>query len=198
MQVSSVDIMRIPNVGRTSLNGAKEVLSRLNLQFDMALDGWDDEAAWAQREKLGRQILRHLYEISGEAIGAGGCLEDELCGLIASADTGRNVELLLSLYGFDGTEPKTLETVGQSFDLTRERVRQISDRARIRLAKRWLAGLAPWVVLNSRSLWAQRGSPSRIPLASTDNATVCTALLLKRSGGTIQSLRSRSNSRHRA
>ena len=38
-------------------------------------------------------------------------------------------------FGFDGGDPMTLETIGQKLSVTRERVRQIKDRALSRLRK---------------------------------------------------------------
>ena len=41
---------------------------------------------------------------------------------------------ILRLYfGFDGEEPKTLEEIGRTLNLTRERVRQIKEKALARL-----------------------------------------------------------------
>ena len=36
-------------------------------------------------------------------------------------------------FGLDGTHPMTLEEIGEKFDLTRERVRQIKEKAIRRL-----------------------------------------------------------------
>lgn len=47
----------------------------------------------------------------------------------------REVEVLSTYYGLDGNKPLTLEEIGDLFDLTRERVRQIKERAIRRLRK---------------------------------------------------------------
>jgi RNA polymerase primary sigma factor len=50
---------------------------------------------------------------------------------------GRECEVLTHYFGLDGDEPETLEQIGARFNVTRERVRQIKDKAlsRIRRSK---------------------------------------------------------------
>ncbi|MDD2957515.1 MAG: sigma-70 family RNA polymerase sigma factor [Lachnospiraceae bacterium] len=43
--------------------------------------------------------------------------------------TDRERDVLVKRYGLDGGEPKTLEEVGQEFEVTRERIRQIEAKA---------------------------------------------------------------------
>ncbi|HMN88808.1 MAG TPA: RNA polymerase sigma factor RpoD/SigA [Saprospiraceae bacterium] len=47
----------------------------------------------------------------------------------------REVEVLSAYYGLNGYKPLTLEEIGELYDLTRERVRQIKERAIRRLRK---------------------------------------------------------------
>lgn len=47
----------------------------------------------------------------------------------------REVEVLSSYYGLNGSKPLTLEEIGELYNLTRERVRQIKERAIRRLRK---------------------------------------------------------------
>jgi len=49
--------------------------------------------------------------------------------------TTRQVEVLYLYYGINTNEPLTLDEIGQKFDLSRERVRQIRDMALCRLKK---------------------------------------------------------------
>lgn len=47
----------------------------------------------------------------------------------------REREVIICYFGLDGNKPLTLEEIGEKFDLTRERVRQIKDRALSRLRR---------------------------------------------------------------
>lgn len=49
--------------------------------------------------------------------------------------TPREIEVLSSYYGLEGKKPLTLEEIGELYNLTRERVRQIKERAIRRLRK---------------------------------------------------------------
>jgi RNA polymerase primary sigma factor len=42
---------------------------------------------------------------------------------------GREADVIRLYFGLNGNQPHTLEEVGQKFDLTRERVRQIKEKA---------------------------------------------------------------------
>jgi RNA polymerase primary sigma factor len=46
-----------------------------------------------------------------------------------SALSGREADVIRLYFGLNGNQPHTLEEVGQKFDLTRERVRQIKEKA---------------------------------------------------------------------
>jgi len=45
----------------------------------------------------------------------------------------REARILRLYFGLDGEEPHTLEAIGQQFSVSRERIRQIKDRALVRL-----------------------------------------------------------------
>jgi RNA polymerase primary sigma factor len=47
----------------------------------------------------------------------------------------REIQVISAYYGLDGTKPLTLEEIGDLYDLTRERVRQIKERAIRRMRK---------------------------------------------------------------
>ena len=55
-------------------------------------------------------------------------LETELCSLGATRLKKRNLEMMLALRGWTGDLPGTLQSVGDSFGITRERVRQIANK----------------------------------------------------------------------
>lgn len=55
-------------------------------------------------------------------------LEEELEDLVLFEKKSRNKELLVNYLGLNGKGPRSLESVGQEYGLTRERVRQITDK----------------------------------------------------------------------
>lgn len=56
-----------------------------------------------------------------------------ISNLLDSILQPRNRAILIQLYGLDGNPPKTLEEVGELHQITRERVRQLRDKAFIRI-----------------------------------------------------------------
>ncbi len=63
--------------------------------------------------------------------------EDEQIALSAmSILTPKEKEIISRNYGLNGREPESLQEIGDSFGITRERVRQIRERALIKMRKR--------------------------------------------------------------
>ena len=67
------------------------------------------------------------FEVAATAL-----LPDEINRLLAPLDE-REREILKLRFGLDRGEPRTLEEVGEHFNLTRERIRQIEARAMSKL-----------------------------------------------------------------
>jgi len=67
------------------------------------------------------------FEHAAEAL-----LPDEISRLLAPLDD-RESTILRLRFGLDRGEPRTLEEVGEHFDLTRERIRQIEAKAMSKL-----------------------------------------------------------------
>ena len=61
-----------------------------------------------------------------------GCLRGQIDSALGTL-VGREAEILRLYFGLDGEEPMTLDAIGASFGLTRERVRQIKEKALHRL-----------------------------------------------------------------
>jgi RNA polymerase primary sigma factor len=61
-----------------------------------------------------------------------GCLRGQIDSALGSL-VGRESEILRLYFGLDGEEPMTLDQIGSRFGLTRERVRQIKEKALHRL-----------------------------------------------------------------
>lgn len=137
VQLSENDILRKQGVGRKSICEADEKLRRFGLSLGMNLKGWDVEYAAEARKALGRRLYRRLYEMNPTNWKPQATLEDELEALLLEVGDARNAEMLSQFYGFTSEGPKTLESAGQPYSLTRERVRQIAARAERRLKAIW-------------------------------------------------------------
>jgi len=137
VQKNSYDILRKPGLGRKSSQEAQEALGELGLSFGMNLHGWDDQLALDAREVLGRQLLKIIFSKLGGSWPSHDNLESELVALLSEVEGPRNVEILRMYFGFNERGPITLESVGELHGLTRERVRQIAERAERKLKGIW-------------------------------------------------------------
>ena len=138
IQKREAELFRLPNLGRKSVYEARSILATYGLSYGLTVPDWNDDQAMVRRAALGDSIRQAIFDLKGESVDANCLLEDEARQVFASVEsTDRNVDMLMSLLGFDGHPPKTLETVGVVHDLTRERVRQIADRARASFSIKW-------------------------------------------------------------
>lgn len=64
-------------------------------------------------------------------------LKSSIDEIISSLDP-REAEIIIKRYGFDGGQPQTLEELGESMGVSRERVRQLENRALEKLKKKAL------------------------------------------------------------
>ena len=64
-------------------------------------------------------------------------LKSSIDEIISSLDP-RESEIIIKRYGFDGGQPQTLEELGESMGVSRERVRQLENRALEKLKKKAL------------------------------------------------------------
>ena len=55
-------------------------------------------------------------------------LEEELINFVEMFSKDKYIPIIANFFGFDGKGRKTLETTGAEFDITRERVRQITNK----------------------------------------------------------------------
>ena len=84
---------------------------------------------------LGNILFRRGEDRSAESpfeVAATALLPEEISKLLGPLDE-REREILRLRFGLDRGEPRTLEEVGEHFNLTRERIRQIEARAMSKL-----------------------------------------------------------------
>ncbi len=92
--------------------------------LDAAFDADEDHSlldvlADERQEAPDKQVMRRCMRLQ---------IDSALSGLV-----DREAEILRLYYGLDGEEPMTLDQIGSRFGLTRERVRQIKEKALHRL-----------------------------------------------------------------
>ena len=61
-------------------------------------------------------------------------MRDEVCELLEVLDD-RERKIIFERFGWDGGKPKTLEEVGKTFGVTRERIRQLQNIALVKLRR---------------------------------------------------------------
>jgi hypothetical protein len=125
------DLCAFPQSGRRTADELIGVVQREGFQPGTAIPDWSRELA-AKFERQFRDELAietvkrssdYLAAISPEPT----CIEDELYRIATALATGRNLDVVTKLWGWTGSEPRTLESVAreQTPCLTRERIRQI-------------------------------------------------------------------------
>lgn len=114
----STDVLRWQNAGKKTLTEVKMLLVSVGLKLS------DDGPLTGVVEKRFQSVVSEST-----------VLEEELYRFVRAVDTERNAEILVKLWGWNGQAPRTLDSVGKEFALTRERVRQIEKRALQRLRK---------------------------------------------------------------
>ena len=99
----------------------------------MEIPGWNAALAaeWEQAYPAEAHSIqvRHAIRLPGASAASPPLLEEELeqfVRLMFKSD--RNVSIIVRFFGFDGTGKKTLEEVGKEFNVTSERVRQITSK----------------------------------------------------------------------
>jgi Bacterial RNA polymerase, alpha chain C terminal domain/Sigma-70, region 4 len=144
--------IRSPNDAKTLVGSDQAALRELTgllaseqLHFGVTIPGWSSEIAtdWEQAFPAEMHGIRgrHALPLPDTSTADLQRLEDELENLVrltSPSVSDRNLMVVSQFFGFDGTGKKTLEEVGQSFGVTRERVRQIVKQFTKRLHRRSL------------------------------------------------------------
>ncbi|MGE3301665.1 MAG: DNA-directed RNA polymerase subunit alpha C-terminal domain-containing protein [Hyphomonadaceae bacterium] len=134
VQARASDMERVPNCGRKTIAEIEEKLAQFDLSLGMHIADWDPSR---RRPKNPDGTLSlppprpPRVVVSRNAAN----LEQELrdfAGLIAQ---GRNLDIVTKLWGFGGQGRRTLESLGEEYEMTRERVRQIAQKVERRLRR---------------------------------------------------------------
>jgi RNA polymerase sigma factor (sigma-70 family) len=111
--------------------GRPATLAELSAEVEMP----EDKVTEALREDGDAELGDVVEDRSAESpfeVAATALLPEEINRLLAPLDE-REREILKLRFGLDRGEPRTLEEVGEHFNLTRERIRQIEARAMSKL-----------------------------------------------------------------
>src|SRR5205823_3007470 len=84
-------------------------------------------ATWWIRQAVARALTDENQELPDEA--AEITLRKETLGKILGTLSSRERSVLELRYGLDGQHPRTLDEVGRTFNVTRERIRQIENQS---------------------------------------------------------------------
>ena len=130
--------LTLPNFGRTSLRKTEEALSQLELKFGADVHGWNVARANLIRNQNLNEVKARLAVKFGVFNPSYSSATDELYAILSAVCEGRNKEIAGKYWGLLGDRPRTLESVGQEYGMTRERVRQITTRAENVAKAMWL------------------------------------------------------------
>ena len=130
ISLNKSELFRIKALGYKSILEIEDYLISLNLDFGDKLDPWDKEIVNKLREEL-RDKVSETKKF--ELINQDKLLEVELERVLNEAIQiskkdisvkNRVIDVLNSRFGLDGSPAKTLEIIGQKYNVTRERIRQ--------------------------------------------------------------------------
>lgn len=136
VQFSRSEFLQTQNFGKNSLNELIEILKKNDLWLGMEMPEWNNEVIFSFFEEKG-ELLNETISASEQskydALLPEGqiTLEDEIEALLNFVNLGiqRNYTIFKMRFGLDGKGGQTLEEIGTVFGVTRERIRQITQKS---------------------------------------------------------------------
>ena len=139
---SRYTLLRIPNMGRKSIAEIDKILSENDLYLNMDVPKWNYQLVETYLEEnednLKKNKKNNALKKFKELFPKGNSItfDDEIRALLifTGVNSDRNSDMFLRKTGLDGKGGATLEEIGQSYKITRERVRQIvaKDKQKIK------------------------------------------------------------------
>ncbi len=125
------DLYKVNNLGYKSILEIEEYINSLNFKFEEEIEPWSKDIILNLREKLHNKVSTETKE---ELFKKDQFLEIELKRILNESikiseknekiKKNRIIDVLINRFGLDGSPAKTLETIGQKYNVTRERIRQ--------------------------------------------------------------------------
>lgn len=129
-------LLDLQNFGRKSLREVKETLQTMGFRIGSSTSGWDHKNAEVLREQLEPDIREFLIGwLNPRRIIPGKTLEQQLKALLGRVTSNRNLEIVFKFWGWGGDGRRTLESVGQEYGITRERVRQVVAKVERKISR---------------------------------------------------------------
>lgn len=130
------ELLKIKNMGRVSINEIKSKLSLMGLDLGMKIHEWSQINVEEEIKLLSGELEMHRKnnaKLFLPDIRHADFLEEELINCVEMFSKEKYITIIANFFGFDGKGRKTLETTGAEFDITRERVRQITGKYLIKI-----------------------------------------------------------------
>jgi hypothetical protein len=139
VQLNFGTLLAFDSSGKKTATELATLVKTQGFELGTKIPDWSRETARELEESFASERLQEIIDRSNAFLATLGpepeYLEDELRRIAAALESGRNLELLIKLWGWNGSDPRTLESVASELTprLTRERVRQIESKALRRL-----------------------------------------------------------------
>ena len=138
VQLHEYELFKLPSTGRKTVKELSTLARSLGFSLGLPIADWSPGVVSRLQESFRSRIEMNRAERSARILSSiapePNYLEAELRRIAQGVENERNVELLLKVWGWEGDPPRTLDSVGKEFNLTRERVRQIETKSRRHLS----------------------------------------------------------------
>jgi hypothetical protein len=127
---TAAQIAKLQSCGKNTVAEIESRLEAVGLSLETEIADWDRKAAMAAYDEPSAALEAAQAEAQRTVVPEfqASCLEEELCGVVSAVIDGRNAEMIVKLLGWSGDGRRTLDSVGQEYGITRERVRQIAAK----------------------------------------------------------------------